>query len=208
MGELLTVKPEGFDIVKTEDDGVSVVDFNKEADATCINSQRLWTITLQARNDLPKLPKSFQFASAKVPVKEMVYQRYDDADLVNAESVISLEQKYGSVRQTWIWWALGGAAAVVLGALAVWSLRRRRRPAPDAEFRLPERITPFTVLGLLRDIEHNNGFEDSGKRELAATISGLEVQYFDQSATKPPDLEKIAQSWIDRARKRHDAVSV
>jgi hypothetical protein len=68
-----------------------------------------------------------------------------------------------------------------------------------ATFQLPERITPFTVLGLLRDIERNNGFNESGRTELTASINRLERYYFVDQSDDEPDLKTVAETWISRA---------
>ena len=54
---------------------------------------------------------------------------------------------------------------------------------------MPETLTAFSVLGLLRDIQQNNGLGENQKRELAASIDELERHYFAESAARPPDLK-------------------
>jgi hypothetical protein len=66
-------------------------------------------------------------------------------------------------------------------------------------FRMPETLTAFSVLGLLRDIERNNGLGENQKRELAASIDELERHYFAESTARAPDLKAVAESWLGRA---------
>ena len=55
------------------------------------------------------------------------------------------------------------------------------------------------MLGLLRDIEQNNGFAAECRRELSSEIQSLERHYFVEPAAIPPDLPSIAKSWVGRA---------
>ena len=66
-------------------------------------------------------------------------------------------------------------------------------------FQIPAVVTPFTVLGLLREIEHNNGLAAAQKQELATSIQQLEHHYFASSNGSDPDLKKIAETWVARA---------
>jgi hypothetical protein len=54
------------------------------------------------------------------------------------------------------------------------------------------------VLGLLRDIEHNNGLSDDGHRELSASIERIERHYFVEAETAEPPLRTIAEEWLQR----------
>jgi len=199
-GESVELEAADFEVVNVEDEGVSVSEFDKEADGTTITSERLWVVTLQAKENLPERPKEFQFASAKLPVEEMLYQRYDDADLIEATELISLEQSYGDPNNNVLWVSLATLLGVVgLGFVLRYALRRRV-PVAEARFQVPEQVTPFTVLGVLRDIQHNNGLEADRRTELAESISRLERHYFQGSETSEPDLLEIVRTWVDRAR--------
>jgi hypothetical protein len=197
FAELIDFKPTGFDIVKNEDGGVSVTQFDKDARENSIDSERIWTIALVASAEQPEQrPDKFQFATAKVPVKEMLYQRYEDADLVTVEPQIALAERYASRDLRWVWIALAAVmAALVVTGVVVWLLRRRR-PAPDTRFAMPQDVTPFTVIGLLRDIQQNNGLSEPAHRELAASIGRLERHYFLTAEQVEPNLRDIAQRWV------------
>jgi hypothetical protein len=73
--------PEGFEVTKTETQGLGVKKFEEDADRNGVVSEQVWTLTLKGREDRPELPTTFKFAPVKVPAKEVVYQRYADADL-------------------------------------------------------------------------------------------------------------------------------
>jgi hypothetical protein len=97
-----------------------------------------------------------------------------------------------------MWWIPVIAA---LGAGAFVGLRLIKRPKAKAEsrFQVPEPLTPFTVLGLLRDIERNDGLALDERRALGAQIRTLEHHYFVEESREAPDLQEIAESWVGRA---------
>ncbi len=212
LSELVEAKPPGFDVSATDDGGVSIKEFSKDSDQTRIVSERLWTITYRASAaDARARPTSFEFASALVPVKEVIFQRYEDADLVPVAHRIALEQRYGRTQRRWGRWAAlatGTAAMAVCGVL-LWRRRQRRPLAPAAE--LPDPLTPFTVLGFLRNLEARVGLSADRQTELRSCIDELESHYFRLPGTHPhdvhpagataPDLETIARAWLPHSER-------
>ena len=98
-------------------------------------------------------------------------------------------------------WAINTSGSVKGINLVVVVVAASRR-APQIEMprlELPDSITPFTVLGLLRKIERNNGFDGNGKQELATCINRLEQHFFFRIDDDEPDLEEIAANWIRRS---------
>ena len=98
----------------------------------------------------------------------------------------------------------GGSAAGLVAALLFARCADRAGPlaaqrAEVATFAMPEVVTPFSVLGLLREIEHKNGLPAPQLQELATSIQQLERHYFAGSNGAEPDLKNIAESWIARA---------
>ncbi len=196
LGNLVDLKPEEFDVVETDDQGVAVSRFDKEGDQTAIVSERNWLLTLQAKPELSRKPEKFRFGDPVVDVEEVTYQRFVDADLAKVEQQIALEAEYGEPKQSWIWPLVITATSLLIVAAAVVAFAKNRKPAAEAAFRLPDHITPFTVLGLLKNIEQNNGLTSDGKRELGESINRLERYYFVERSGNEPDLEKIAHDWI------------
>ena len=68
-------------------------------------------------------------------------------------------------------------------------------------FHVPSPATAFTVLGLLRNIESNNGLNSKSRDELVGTINRLEEFYFlnENEQANEPELAGIARDWVNRA---------
>jgi hypothetical protein len=163
-----------------------------------VNSERTWLVTYRAAAGQAKPPASFRFASTKVADTEMVYQRYVDADLAKVGAEVPLEERYERARYAWLWWAGGGLLALAFAVIAIRLIRSGPKQHAKARFQMPERVTPFSVLGLLRDIERNNGLAAPEMRELAGSIEGIERHYFAESGGEPIDLKRVAETWIGR----------
>ncbi len=199
MEQLLDLKPTGFTIDKIDDRGVAVVEFDKEAPENSIRSERQWMVALSATTNEEQRPKAFQFASAKLPVKEMVYQRYEDADLKSVDAEVSLEARYG--KTPWLPWALSAAAVVaaLLSAGWVWHLASRRQGPVQTKFTLPTTLTPFTAISFLKELEMQAGFDEVSRRQLQAAVTTIERHYFQTPESTPPNIEQISQHWLTAA---------
>lgn len=202
LDEILDVAQPGFEVEETEDQGLLLSRFDPDGPGNHIVSERNWLVRFRpvavAAESAPQ-SDLFRFAEAKVDTDEMLYQRYADADLVPVEAELHLSERYDRPGPPWWWWAIGGGAvALALSALA-WLFRPRAKSAAKARFSLPEPITPFSVLGLLRSIEQNNGLAEPARRELATSIEQIERHYFDAPDSSDPDLKSIAETWVRRA---------
>ena len=200
LEDLVAFAPQDFEVVQVEDEGVSVSRFDEEADENAIVSERLWLVNMQAKGDLEELPESFSFGDPKLDVKEAIYQRYNDADLASVEQTIPLEQVYGQVSHTreMILGVAAGVLALLFGAAFLLLLFKRKPEQTQTDLEIPEDLNPFSVLGLLKRIEHNNGFSQERKVELSHSINRIEAFYFDQSSGDEPDLREIAEQWVSR----------
>ena len=198
VNEVVTLDQPGFEREKIEDQGVSVTKFDQDSPATKIDSERTWLVTYRAAAGQTKPPSSFRFASAKVDDALMTFQRYVDADLAKVGEEVSLEERYERARYGWLWWSLGGLLVVAFAVIAFRVFRSGPKRAAATRFRMPERVTPFSVLGLLRDIQQNNGLAAPDVQELAGSIEGIERHYFAESGGEPVDLERVAETWIRR----------
>ena len=201
LEEIFAVEPADFEVTGIEDEGVSISKFDPDAEANVILSERLWQISLRAKDGLAEAPKKFRFAQPRVDVHEVTYHRYVDADLAKVEPEVVLEAKYRSAATAGYWWAGGLGGVLAIGLSAWWFWPRSRRTAGTSRFQVPEPIDPFTVLALLADIHRHDGLSEDGRRELAASIARIERHYFaSENGEVPPDLKEVAETWVQRVR--------
>jgi hypothetical protein len=201
LAEMLSVKPADFEVTGIEDEGVSVSKFDPDAEGNSILSERLWQISLRAKDGLSQAPKKFRFAEPLVDVHEVAYHRYVDADLSKVDAEVVLEAKYKSRSNAGYWWAVGVGGGLIFAIGLWWLWPRKKETGAASRFEIPEPINPFTVLGLLEEIQQHDGLSDDGRRELAASIARIERHYFaDENGEAPPDLKELAETWVRRAR--------
>ena len=200
LEQLVTLDPEEFDVVSTGAQDVSVTSFTD--DQRGVISERIWNVKLTAKEGAKAAPKSFTFPAPILEDSTVLYQRYLDADLIEATPEVSLEGDYVEQPFPWLLVILGGIGllAVIL-LIFLWSRRPRRERAQGLS--MPEQVTPFTVLGLLRQIERKNGLSEKRKRQLTESIVSIERYYYapDEVRTQlqQPDISDIAQNWVKRA---------
>jgi hypothetical protein len=200
LDAILTLKPDGFERVKADDQGVSVSKFDPDSETVAVGSERTWLLTFQAAPGTK--PQAFHFGRAKDEGAAMTYQRFNDADLVAVGPEVSLEQQYGGRDRRWVWWAAGaGVALAVLAAAAVVLLRRRRTPSAG-RWQVPGRLTPFTAIGLLERIRDEGGLDEAQRAELGESIRQLERCYFSGNGNGDGrvDYRQVAEGWARKAR--------
>ncbi|MBK8100417.1 MAG: hypothetical protein IPK26_25245 [Planctomycetes bacterium] len=197
--DLLDLQPTGLAIVSNEGGQLAVSKFHPDTQETLVVSERAWTVTLKAVAGT-EVPRKFAFARPKGEVKAL-FQRYVDADLIEVGAEVDLEQRYGDGTRSWVWIVL----VIVLGGLGAgaWFLGRDPQVVHTLRdrYKLPTQMTPFTVLGLLRDIERTGSLDKQAHAELTATIAQLEAGFFGQKAADAPDLTTTAQQWVIRTRR-------
>ncbi len=200
LDELLDLEMEEFEIVDVEDQGLSVSRFDPEAEENVVVSERSWLVNMKAADGLASVPGTFEFGEPILDGIEPAYQRYVDADLAAVERVVSLEEAYGSPSYAWIYWVLILALVGVLVFVALWKLKKAPVTNEVTRYQMPDQITPFTVLGLLKQIQRDNGFEESEQQALAASITKVERFYFDEEPEgDQPELQGLAQEWVLKA---------
>lgn len=195
--EILDLAPPDFVIVDEQDQGISVARFSDDEDG--ILSERLWVVQLKAKEDVG-VAQDFRFAEPKNSDVQSVYQRYDDADLVTADINVDLLAKYGEEKGFPWWWLLGGFGLLGLGFVGFRAMGGFPEEAPVETVALPKDITPFSVIGLLRQVRHAKGLTERQRDEIDETVRRIERYYFDEeSQGEQPDLPRIAREWAHRA---------
>jgi hypothetical protein len=147
-----------------------------------------------------KQPETFAFAAPAVEAGEVVYQRYNDADLKTEGQTVQLTSRYAeslSWQRYWPW-GLGGLAALGLLGWGIRSALRSGKTIAKAR-ELPEELTPFQAIQLLQDVERNSRLDSAARADLRKTIADLELRFFDDNAAtplNPTELRAIAQQWL------------
>ncbi|WP_442481728.1 hypothetical protein [Aeoliella sp. SH292] len=201
LDQLLDLSPSEFEVTDVKDEGLSVSRFDPESPNNQVISERMWMVTMNAKDGLAAPPKTFEFAESKADLHEVVYQRYNDADLLAVGPSIQLEERYQASASTNWWWIAGVTAVVLLGLGAIIAATsRKQQVVTHDEFAVPDRITPFTVLGLLDRIESRNGIDQVKLGELESARRSIVQHYFENEASSTPDLEDIANRWSRQAR--------
>ena len=206
LEELVDLSFADFEVKNIDDNKLSVSKFDESSSEPAVLSQHLWTVTLQDRKDrTATTARQFQFASAKIEPRESLYQRYDDADLKAVEQVVTLEQAYDKPKTSSTLFYGGMLLALVCaagaGAFFLWRASPKSQPDAATTWHIPEEITPFSVLTLLKNIERNNGLSMQSQTELTRSITQIERYYFaDIRETSAPDLASEARTWVSKAR--------
>ena len=202
LDQLLDLSFADFEVTESEDNGLSVSRFDPEVSEPVVVSDRLWTITLADRSTAADDARTFMFASARVPLSEEVWQRYDDADLVEVGQTVALQEQYDEPDRTQNAAVVVGLVLCLIFVLAWWLLRKPAvAPVTVDRFQMPESPTAFNVLSLLKDIERNNGLTSDSRTELATSINRIERYYFAEHRDgAAPDLQDMAESWVRKAR--------
>ena len=203
LDQLVDLKFADFEVSGIEDNKLSVSKFDDANRDPAVLSERLWTVSLKDRRERAAAEaRTFSFAAAKIDPKELLFQRFNDADLESVQQTLTLQQTYDQPTSSLSVWVLGLLLAVV-AAGAVWYVRRRQpeaAPTTGPRWQVPAEITPFSVLTLLRDIQQKSSLPGTAASELATSIERIERWYFATSApTAPqPDLHSEATIWIQR----------
>jgi hypothetical protein len=201
MEHVLITEFGDFEEVKREDQGVSVLQMNAESDANAAISERTWMLELRAKHAKADNPGTFSFPSPKMEGAEVIYQRYEDADLVEVGSTLNLNEKYG---QRGFPWGVVLLLLTAMGVLVGFYLTRRKTgvssPPVEARFAVPEKLDPFTLMGLLQKMREEYDFSADEMSQLNHALEQVEGYFFgSRNGEDPPDLKKIAEEWVNKA---------
>ena len=95
-----------------------------------------------------------------------------------------------------------GVVVLALVSLVGFAARRGTglQLEPATGPRVPDPLTPFSLLGLLRELESQNGLSSDQLGALGAEIAALERHFFqDDPLGNAPDLRRIAEDWAAKA---------
>ena len=200
LEDIIDIERDGFEVVSVDDQGVLPTEFDAESNDIQILSDRSWTVEYKAK-EAAEASTSFAFSEAKLDGADSKFQRYKDADLVEVEKMVELEQGYDAFSWAFLYWLI---PAVILGLVGLCGLVYvTSRPTEEVakRFNMPEDINPFTVLTLLKDIKARNGISSESGIELQNSINRIEKFYFGEAKdVEAEDLEQLAKTWVGQAK--------
>jgi len=204
LKEILEAGFPGFVIVKTNDSGSNLAKLDTESDDLAALTERSWVFNLEPAGH-GKPPALFEFPKARSKDFEITFKRYADADLVQVKPEVAVAGLRLRPDLTWVWFL--SIFVVAIGGASLY-LRRRLIAHPvlaaEVSYILPDPVTPFAALKLLRRIEADPAIAmpDARRGELVKTIRDLERGYFAPPSNGSPngDLTSLLQSWMPKQR--------
>jgi len=187
LDRLIDLELEDWEIVEggISDQGCLPSSFDMESPRIQILSDRSWSVEFKVKNEAAEA-NEFVFSDVKVETKENKIQRYEDADLVAAESTIQLSQDLAKPNY---------------GIVALAFFQPETTQQTQEGFVVPEDVNAFTVLSLLKDIKRTNGIDQQQKEELDVSINRIEKYYFGEDKdVEAEDLRSLASNWVSKAK--------
>jgi len=209
LAALCTMAVPGFKVVKVDDRGCIVKEYNTATNSVSVAAERSWTVECAPASPTA-VPSSFTFPAVRLPEAQVALKRYADADIVDAAKTVPYAGTPRIARRLWLRAAMGSGVVVAVALAAVMLFRRRRTVVAQAmpAYAPPALLTPFTVVNLLRRIltERAAALSATEGTALAETIAGLEQRFFSPAAAaaapSADDLALTARTWCNTANAR------
>jgi hypothetical protein len=214
LKELLDPEIPGFKIEKINEQPAVIAKLDTEGDKVTAASERPWMINY-AVDEKTSGNAVFRFPALKL-AGDATYKRYADADLEDVKSEVALAGIRLRPVQWWKWAAGAGAALLVLIAgawLTIRAVRKGRATQRPRTYHMPQVVTPFTVMDLLRrmQVDQSIGLSGSMREQLLTDIKSMEQGYFANHGTAgngnvngngngngAPDPTDLAHRWLSR----------
>jgi hypothetical protein len=121
---------------------------------------------------------------------------YQDMDLVTAENQVSIDTVVEDFK---LWSAIGLGIAVAVGVIlaVLFVFVKRSKPAKTlpVRVRVPENITPVTVLSYLREVAQIGDWNNSLNAEVKGDIESLTEEHFSNKSVSGADLTELVEKW-------------
>lgn len=194
LEQILKLETPGFIVKNTDDQGAAVMRFSPDQDG--IESERVWLLAMEPEESTS--PGNFRFAEPAAEGVNVVYQRYNDADLETVSANIALRRGPIGTNPAWAWVLLGLATV----AYFLWFFipsRRSEMEAQEEALRMPEQVTAFSVLALLQRIRGASALDPGQAALLEADMHRIEANHFGKKSGDSMQLDKIAGDWLKKA---------
>ena len=204
LDQILQLDPADFEVEDVTDQGVSVARFSDDEEG--VLTERVWNVTMRPRQGVKK-PEAFHFAGPIADSTQVIYQRYDDADLMTATQQISLAGAYTGGKGLKWWWLVAPVGLALLFALMARIFRGAPRVEIDDSLRMPDDLSPFSVLAFLRQARSSPRLVATAREDLDSTVHAIERHFFGDAdgptgstaGTRAPDLALIIREWHAKA---------
>ena len=189
LDELWSGPPAGFAVDGIEDRGAAITGF-AGPDSAAVKGERAWLVTLRPEGGASRV---FRFPGVKLPMREVVLQRYAGLDLVPTGPEVELAGEVVGGRSRWPW--VVGAGLLLAAAAAV--MLTQRRTAVEAVANGIVDATPAGVLGQLSRALAGGRLTQAETVEAATAKAAIERHYYAGRAfgEPPPDLDALAGRW-------------
>ena len=121
-------------------------------------------------------------------------KRYDDADLIDAAAVITLQQS----TINWLPYIYSGAGVITITLMIPLILRRKKTTIlVSSTHQLPDNLTPFSLLSFLRHIESDKelNLTKENRDSLQIDINTVEQAYFSLEKSSELNIPQIAKKY-------------
>jgi hypothetical protein len=201
IDQLVNLQYPGFEIVEEKPSELSVVKFDPTAPENVVLTERTCTITMQSAQS-ETVPETFVFSEPKdkVTTTEVVYQRFNDADIVSVGPSIKLVENYARTNYG-MWALLGVLTAVVFGVAYQLMTPKTSIVVEGQTLAMPETLNAFSAIGFLQQLQQSSKFNSEQRSELQSTVKQLELAYFRQGEGGVTNLKELLQSWLQKASK-------
>ncbi|MCP4846741.1 MAG: hypothetical protein GY899_02200 [Verrucomicrobiaceae bacterium] len=198
LQHLLNFPAQDFTLVESSGGDLAVQQLDAEAQTAAPISERTWMLTFTS-GEAAIQPEEFIFPEPLIEDSDIVYQRYEDADLVATTKITPLNASYGETSHK-LPLILGAGILLLCGFILMMFFGRKAsgpgKTEPENRYTVPHELTPFTVIGLLHKMRDENSLAADIHPQLKQAIERLERYYFEQSEGDPPDLKALAEKWV------------
>ncbi|HYO09438.1 MAG TPA: hypothetical protein VER17_10740 [Tepidisphaeraceae bacterium] len=206
LAGLLDVNIPGFTVEKIADNGLAVNSMDVEGDPLRPQVERSWLINLAAAGGT-RGEAAFKFPQAKSTDVKVLFKRYADADVADVDPQVAVTGLPLGKGRGWLWATV--ALVLVAAAVATMLLLRRRRKIdapPPQPYAVPQHVSPFTVIDLLKRMEHDPeiGLSPAQREQLTGQILHLQEKFFSPkpNGEAAPNLSAIASHWVGQAQRQ------